>query len=80
MNCLIFCLHFWNTNREYKIMYNSDHCINVPIGTNIIKGSNGYPDFTDITNFGYNNIRNSFIDLFTEQKDLELLEEYFSVM
>ena len=28
MNCLAYALRFWVKNPEYKIWYNSDHCIN----------------------------------------------------
>ena len=30
MNCLQFALNVWKTNNNYKIYYNSDHCINLP--------------------------------------------------
>ena len=30
MNCLQFALNVWKTNNNYKIYYNSEHCINLP--------------------------------------------------
>lgn len=71
INCLEYALDFWNENRDYKIQYNSNHCINVPIGTKVY-------GFDSIEGFGFDYFENWF----TEQKliperSYKLLIEYF---
>lgn len=31
INCLSYALRFWKKNPLYRIWYNSDHCINIPM-------------------------------------------------
>ena len=35
MNCLEYALEFWRGNKDYSILYNSDHVINVPEGIEV---------------------------------------------
>lgn len=70
-NCLSYALHFWNKNRHYKILYNSDHAINVPIETNV-------EGFLPLQSFGYDYFSKSFSGLL-KNEDLELLREYLNV-
>ena len=71
INCLEYALDFWNENKDYKIQYNSNHCINVPIGTKIY-------GFDSIEGFGFD----YFESWFTEQnliskRTYKLLIDYF---
>lgn len=75
MNCLAYALRFWRDNKDYRIWYNSDHCINIPIDT--------YPTFTygrkflPAEDFGINYFKTSFEDLLDEEEK-EILKEYFN--
>ncbi len=77
LNCLSYALQFWNKNPDYKIWYNSDHCINIPIDT--------YPSFKHgrmflpAEEFGYYYFSNAFKDLISEEDHI-LLKEYFGIL
>ena len=53
MNCLEYALLFWLKHRDYTILYDSDHVINVPIGTEV-------PGVLPLTDFGKQHIIDSF--------------------
>ena len=53
MNCLEYALEFWSGNKDYNILYNSDHVINVPEGIEV-------DGFMDIACFGREHIIKSF--------------------
>ena len=53
MNCLEYALEFWSGNKDYSILYNSDHVINVPEGIEV-------DGFMDIAYFGREHIIKSF--------------------
>ena len=72
INCLEYALNYWNKNKNYKIYYNSDHCVNLPEGTKV-------SNFNPIEDFGLG----YFEKWYTEQKLItkkayELLKLYFS--
>mgnify|MGYP003482244471 CR=1 FL=1 len=68
-NCLSYALEFWSNNsKTYKMVYNSNHVINVPIDTDV-KG------FLDIKEFGYEHLVSSFKGLLSV-KDEGLLIQY----
>ena len=53
MNCLEYALEFWSSNKDYCILYNSDHVINVPEGIEV-------DGFLDISYYGREHIIKSF--------------------
>lgn len=75
MNCLSYALKFWNINNDYKIWYNSDHCINLP--NDII---NPFPnkEFLPIEEFGYDYFKNWYDERLINDFDFELLKLYFN--
>lgn len=75
MNCLSYALRFWNLHPEYKIWYNSDHCINIPSYVNV--AFYGMHKFLPIEEFGFVYFERAFEDLIDEG-DLELLKKYFN--
>lgn len=70
INCLSYALRFWRGNEKYKIYYNGDHVINLPIGS--IPGN-----FFPLNYYGYDHLISSFRDEITTQ-DAELLKEYLT--
>lgn len=71
MNCLSYALHFWKKEPDYKIWYNSSHCINLPMNSSAI-------GFLPIEEFGYSFILSSFNKLLSEE-DLIILKDYFKI-
>lgn len=71
MNCLQYGLKFWKKNTNYRIWYNSDHCINLPPNSNAT-------GFLPLEDFGFNHIYNSFNKYLTEEY-LIILKKYFVV-
>lgn len=70
INCLEYALDFWNENNEYKIYYNSDHCINVPKNHEV-------HGFLPIESFGFGYFENWFIDKLIAKRTYKLLIKYF---
>jgi len=70
MNCLEYALLFWEKHPEYKIYYNSDHCVNA---YEPISGSGYLP----AESFGYCYFSGSFEGLLSEHARA-LLRKYFS--
>ena len=68
MNCMDYALEFWIKEPNYLIFYNSDHAINLPIGTKISE------NFLPLKSFGYEHILKSF-ELSENSK--EILKLYF---
>lgn len=71
MNCLAYALRFWKEHPEYRIWYNSFHCINLPEGSS----ANG---FLIAEAFGYEYFSSAFNMLLTDEEK-ELLMEYFGM-
>ena len=69
MNCLQYSLKFWESNPNYRIWYNSDHCINLPKNSSVV-------GFLPLEQFGYEHITSSFKEFLTEEY-LTLLKKYF---
>jgi len=74
MNCLAFALRFWEKNPEYKIWYNSSHCINIP--TWMTAQFEGDPVYLPAEGFGYDYFSGSFAGLLDDYEQ-ELLVNYF---
>jgi len=76
MNCLSFALRFWVDNKDYRLWYNSDHVINIPIDTHPTF-KNGRK-FLPIEEFGYYYFLSSFSGIL-EEEDMKLLAQYFNM-
>lgn len=72
INCLSYALRFWNTNKKYRIYYNSDHCINLPI-----KDGHECCGFLPIEEYGYDYFKDWYIQGLIDISDLVLLHQYF---
>jgi hypothetical protein len=72
MNCLQYALKFWNEHPDYRIHYNSEHCINLPPNS-LATG------FLPAERFGYNYFSGAFNEILTEE-DLVLLRKYFNIV
>lgn len=75
MNCLIYALRFWKENPDYKIWYNSDHCINIPT---FVKDPFPNKEFLPAEEFGYNYFKSWHHALITDHEQ-NLLKEYFNI-
>lgn len=71
MNCLQFALSFWKDNPRYRLLYNSDHVINVPIGTDVA-------GFLELNDFGIDYFLSAFKESLSSE-DICLLQEYFEL-
>lgn len=69
MNCLSFALMFWEKDNDYRIWYNSCHCINLPNGSSAV-------GFLMAETFGYEHFLNTFNDTLSEE-DKRRLKKYF---
>lgn len=70
LNCLSYALQFWKKCPEYRIYYNSNHCINIPEETKI-------EGFLPIEEFGFEYFYKWFEQGLINQEDLNLLVSYF---
>ena len=70
INCLSYALRYWNLYPEYRLYYNSDHVVNLPI--------NIYTGFLPIENFGYDYFFNWYKRGLINEDDLVLLNRYFN--
>lgn len=70
-NCLSYALRYWNLYPEYRLYYNSDHCVNLPIGAECT-------GFLPIEEFGYDYFLNWYKNGLINEDDLVLLSRYFS--
>ena len=70
MNCLSYALRYNPPN--YRIYYNSDHCVNLSQGF-ILEG------FLLIEEFGYDYFYKWFEQGLIDEEDLKLLKTYLSV-
>jgi hypothetical protein len=75
INCLSYALRFWNEHPDYKIWYNSGHCINVPSYVSL--AFYGKHKFLPIEEFGFLYFERAFKDLISRE-DKELLKKYFN--
>lgn len=71
INCLSYALRFWNLHPEYRLYYNSDHCVNLPIGAECT-------GFLPIEEFGYDYFFNWYKRGLINEEDLALLNRYFN--
>lgn len=71
MNCLQYALNFWNRNKNYIILYNSDHVINVPPRT-VVEG------FLPLALFGEEHLIKSFKLTKNYKRLLSLYFDYVS--
>ena len=69
-NCLSYALRYWNLYPEYRLYYNSDHVVNLPV--NVCIG------FLPIEDFGYDYFFNWYKNGLINEEDLVLLSRYFS--
>ena len=69
-NCLSYALRYWCKDNRYVIYYNSDHCVNLPIGAECT-------GFLPIEQFGYNYFFKWYEDKLIDNIDLALLNLYF---
>jgi hypothetical protein len=74
INCLSYSLRFWKKNPEYKIWYNSDHCINIP---NYVVNPFPNKEFLPIEEFGFDYFYRWFEQRLINPEELKLLESYF---
>lgn len=74
MNCLSFALKVWSRNNDYKIWYNTNHCINIP--NDVV---NPFPnkEFLPAEDFGYDYFSSAFSKVINEE-DLLRLKKYFN--
>ena len=72
INCLSYALNFWAAHREYIIVYNEDHAINIPEGAYVI---NSKLTFQPLETYGYSFLLRSFGELLTDH-DKYLLDTY----
>ena len=70
INCLSYALRSWNLYPEYRLYYNSDHVVNLPINACI--------GFLPIEDFGYDYFFNWYKNGLINEEDLILLNRYFS--
>lgn len=70
LNCLSYALRYWDLYPEYRLYYNSDHVINLPV--------NIYTGFLPIEEFGYDYFFNWYKRGLINENDLVLLNKYFS--
>ena len=68
MNCLEYALEFWSSNKDYCILYNSDHVINVPEGIEV-------DGFLDISFYGREHIIKSFS---INENYIKIMDDYLS--
>jgi len=80
MNCLAYALRFWSENPNYKLWYNSNHVINIPIGLDATFTHNSeYPyaiAYSPAEQWGYNYFASAFKGLL-DKDEMELLKKYF---
>jgi len=69
-NCLSYALRYWNLYPEYRLYYNSDHVVNLPVNACI--------GFLPIEDFGYDYFLNWYKNGLINEEDLVLLNRYFS--
>ncbi len=69
-NCLSYALRYWNLYPEYRLYYNSDHVVNLPVNACI--------GFLPIEYFGYDYFLNWYKNGLINEEDLVLLSRYFS--
>lgn len=72
INCLSYALRFNKLYPEYKIYYNSYHCVNLPEGS-VLQG------FLLIEEFGYDYFYRWYENNLITEEDLFLLKEYFNL-
>ena len=68
INCLEYALEFWSSNKDYCILYNSDHVINVPEGIEV-------DGFLDISYFGSEHLIKSFS---LNEIYIKIMDDYLS--
>ena len=75
INCLIYALQFWKDNPDYRIWYNSNHCINLPSSI-----QNPFPnrEFLPAEDYGYIYFSSTFKEFLNQEYQL-LLKQYFQI-
>ena len=68
-NCLSYALRYWNLYPEYRLYYNSNHVVNLPVNACI--------GFLPIEDFGYDYFFRWYEDKLIDNIDLALLNLYF---
>lgn len=68
VNCLSYALAFWSKYPKYRIVYNGDHAINVPMDVKV-------QGFIPLRFYGYMYFRSAFRDELTKE-EFKTLEEY----
>jgi hypothetical protein len=71
-NCLAYALRFWERNPRYRLYYNSDHVVNLPVEA----GEKCFPMFLPAEDFGYDYFQGAFNGLLDEHEQA-LLYTYF---
>lgn len=78
MNCLAYALRFWKKEPKYRLFYNSDHVINLPLGKNsghVVYEATG---FSPVEEYGYEYFSKAFDELLDEYEK-KLLKKYFKI-
>jgi hypothetical protein len=70
MNCLQYALEFWEKNPKYRLWYNSDHVINLPLGSTAT-------GFSPIEDFGFDYFFKWYEDRLINEHGCNLLFDYF---
>lgn len=70
INCLEYALLFWNKEPEYRIHYNSSHCINLPLHHHA-------DGFQLIEEYGFNYFKGWYNEGLISSEAFELLKKYF---
>lgn len=72
LNCLQYALKFWEANSDYRIWYNSDHCINLPLNSSVV-------GFLPAEEYGYCYFSSAFKEFLTDEY-LVILKKYFNIV
>lgn len=70
INCLSYALRYWELHYEYRLYYNSEHVINLPVNACI--------GFLPIEDFGYDYFFSWYKNSLINEDDLVLLNRYFN--
>lgn len=69
-NCLQYALEFWEKYPSYRLWYNGDHVINLPLGSTAT-------GFLPIEDFGFDYFHNWYTGGLIDEKSCDLLFTYF---
>jgi hypothetical protein len=71
-NCLAYALRYWKAHPHYRLYYNSNHVVNLPVAV----GEKCAPTFLPAEAFGFGYFAGAFEGLLDEEEQA-LLQEYF---